>query len=108
MYSDAEPIASPFVDWDARRKAVPCRANHKVISLPASAPVTHPSQNGYHLATVENILRLQRGRSRQIVFHIPAERGGGAVDPKLARRVEQGATANMSPLVMVDLGYEMG
>ena len=23
MYSDAEPIASPFVDWDARRKAVP-------------------------------------------------------------------------------------
>ena len=108
MYSDAEPVASPFVDWDARRKAVPCRANHKMLSLPASAPVTQPSQNEYQLATAENPSRLQRGRSRQTVLHIPTERGVGAVDPKLARLVEQGEAANMSPLVMVELGYEMG
>ena len=108
MYSDAEPIASPFVDWDARRKAVPCRANHKMLSLAAVPHVTQPSQNECQLATLENPSRLQRGRSRQTVFHIPTDPGVGAVDPKLARLVEQGEKANMSPWVMVEMGYEMG
>ena len=108
MYSDAEPIASPFVDWDARRKAVPCRANHKMLSLAAVAHVTQPSQNECQLATVENPSRLQRGRSRQIVLHIPTDPGVGAVDPKLARLAKQGEKANMSPWVMVEMGYEMG
>ena len=108
MYSDAEPIASPFVDWDARRKAVPCRANHKMLSLAAVAHSTQPSQNECQLATLENPSRLQRGRSRQAVFHIPTDPGVGAVDPKLARLVEQGEKANMSPWVMVEMGYEMG
>ena len=53
-------------------------------------------------------MRLQRGRSRQAGFVIPTECGVGAVEPKLARLVEQGEKANMSPLVMVELGYEMG
>ena len=108
MYSDAEPIASPFVDWDARRKAVPCRANHKMLSLAAVAHVTQPSQNECQLATLENPSRLQRGRSRQTVLHIPTDPEVGAVDPKLARLVEQGEKANMSPWVMVEMGYEMG
>ena len=108
MYSDAEPVASPFVDWDARRKAVPCRANHKMLSLAAVAHVTQPSQNECQLATVENPSRLQRGRSRQTVLHIPTDPEVGAVDPKLARLVEQGEKANMSPWVMVEMGYEMG
>ena len=108
MYSDAEPIASPFVDWDARRKAVPCRANHKMLSLAAVAHSTQPSQNECQLATLENPSRLQRGRSRQAVLHIPTDPGVGAVDPKLARLVEQGEKANMSPWVMVEMGYEMG
>ena len=108
MYSDAEPIASPFVDWDARRKAVPCRANHRMLSLAAVAHSTQPSQNECQLATLENPSRLQRGRSRQAVLHIPTDPGVGAVDPKLARLVEQGEKANMSPWVMVEMGYEMG
>ena len=58
MYSDAEPVASPFVDWDARRKAVPCRANHKKLSLAAVAHFTQPSQNECQLATLENPSRL--------------------------------------------------
>jgi len=111
MYSDAEPIASPFVDWDARRKAVPCRANHKQLSLAAVAHFTQPSQNECQLATLENPSRLQRGRSRRAaahVLHIPTDPGVGAVDPKLARLVKQGEKANMSPWVMVEMGYEMG
>jgi len=108
MYSDAEPVASPFVDWDARRKAVPCRANHKKLSLAAVAHFTQPSQNECQLATLENPSRLQRGRSRQTVLHIPTDPEVGAVDPKLARLVEQGEKANMSPWVMVEMGYEMG
>ena len=111
MYSDAEPIASPFVDWDTRRKAVPCKANHKMLSLAAVAHFTQPSQNECQLATLENPSRLQRGRSRRAaahVLHIPTDPGVGAVDPKLARLVEQGEKANMSPWVMVEMGYEMG
>ena len=51
---------------------------------------------------------MHRGRSRQTVAHIPTDPGVSAVDPKLARVVEQGEKANIRTWVMVEMGHEMG
>ena len=103
MYADGEPIPGNLSGWEKRRKAMPCRSDHKALTSTPSADA---------LALVPKNSLQRRGSPPAASSPSPPcsliGGGGNAAHFDLAELVRQGEMMQMHPFMMIQFGVQMG